>query len=92
MITDPEMRTLEGCCRMVIQKIAAARIADGTLRSVADNPKSYSTVYIRDIERSARFADGQLNTAIDELRDELFPPPKVNATAQAPVTTAPATA
>jgi hypothetical protein len=71
MITDAQMRTVEGCCRLVLQKIASARIADSTVRSVVDNPKSYSSLYIRDAERAGRFADAALTTALDELRDEV---------------------
>ena len=84
-MTDEKMKTVENCCRMVLQKIAKVRIADTTLRSVADNTKSYSSAYIRDAEKTARFEDGELTRAIDELKDELGLLPSVNG--QAPATT-----
>ena len=71
MITDTQLNILEGCARMLIQKIVAARNADKNLRSGIRNPGFYSSAWLRDAEKIGRHADSVLNAAIDELYDEL---------------------
>jgi hypothetical protein len=70
-ISDQQMRAVEGCCRLVVQRIANVRIADAALHTVAERPKSYSSAHLRDVEKAGRFADSALKTSIDELKDQL---------------------
>jgi hypothetical protein len=86
MINDIQLNAIEGCVRMALQKITDVRNADRTLRAVAENPTSSSSTYRHEAERAGRHADMCVNTALEDLRDELnnlLPNPAALATKEA---------
>src|SRR5689334_7385343 len=71
MLTDEQVKTVEDCSRLILQKIGDVRKADGEVRKLLENPMQYSTIYRRGVERAGRHADLALNNAVDEMRDLL---------------------